>query len=162
MSRAKHRQAIPRQSDQTLKRFTGRISRPLIDRRHMLGHDVIDFAYAAISNCWLHALNCIPLELPLRLARLKKLMAAQFANESVLLAQFGYSLCRFPHDEHRILFELCDQVLAFHEHDRQKALSLLHRKFAKLVRKHIITMDQCAVLLMRSNSEITCVPKRPV
>jgi hemerythrin len=136
------------------------ISHPLIDRRHMLGHDVIDSEHAAISNCWFYAVNCPPIEFPLRLARLKKLMAMHFEHESALLAQSGYALCRYHHNEHRMLLELCDQVMTSHERDWKKAQSLLQKKFAKLVREHVITMDQCAVLLIHSNSEIAAAPNQ--
>ena len=135
---------------------TSRITQPLIDRRHRLGHDAIDSDHAALSACWVDAVNCRPIEFPLRLARLKKLMARHFEHESALLVQKGQALCRYHHVEHRMLLELCDQIAACHGRDRQQAQSLLRNQFAERVREHIVTMDQCAVLLMRG--EIRCTP----
>jgi hemerythrin len=126
-------------------------ARPLVDRRHRLGHDVIDSELVALSNCWLHAVNCAPMEFPLRMARLKKLMLMHFDHESALLAELGYALCRYHHNEHRMLLEMCDQISTFHERDWKKAQSLLKKKFPELFREHIITMDQCAVFLIETN-----------
>ena len=109
---------------------TSHTAHPLVDRRHRLGRDVIDSELVALSSCWLHAVNSVPLEFPLRMARLKKLMRMHFDHESALLAELGYALCRYHRNEHRMLLKLCDQILTFHERDWKKAQSLLKRKFS--------------------------------
>jgi hemerythrin len=125
----------------------------LTDRRHTLGHDIIDGEHSALAECWLRAVSCEQIEFPLRIARLRKLMTRHFDHEVALLAESGGTLCHCHRNEHHVLLELCDRVFSLHERNWRKTQTLLRNKFANLVRKHISTMDQMAVLIINTGLE---------
>lgn len=126
-----------------------RIIRPLIDERHMLGHDVIDGDHMAIADGWLRAVNCEPIQFPFLIARLKKLMRSHFDHEAALMFSSGGMLCKCHREEHLTLLDLCDQAAALNEKDWRRTQSLLRNRFLKLVREHIVGMDQIAVLFIK-------------
>lgn len=131
--------------------------RPLIDRRHYLGHPAIDADHAAIGDLWLHAVQAGRLELPLHLARLKKALQKHFEHEAALLAKAGRSLCPGHQEEHNSLLKLCSEASNLCQYDWRKSRSLLRNKLARVMREHIISMDLCAVLTLRTApSSIPC------
>ena len=50
-----------------------------------------------------------------------------------------------------MLLDLCDRVTALSPHNWRKARSLLRTQLPRLVREHIISMDQLAVLFIDAN-----------
>jgi hemerythrin len=126
------------------------MTNPLVDHRHLLGHPFIDTEHAAIGELWLRAVSCDRREFPLHLARLKKAMERHFEHEADLLAEVGRGLCASHRAEHRSLLDLCSDASALHGRDWRRSQSLLRNKFVRMVREHIISMDQCAVLTMRT------------
>jgi len=122
----------------------------LIDHRHSLGHPFIDTEHAEIGELWLRTVNCSRLEFPLHLARLKKAMERHFQHEADLLAKVGRGLCIGHRAEHRSLLELCSDAAMHYERDWRKSRSLLRKTFVKMMREHIVSMDLCAVLIIRT------------
>lgn len=111
-----------------------------------LGHAVIDAEHASLTHLWHEAVQSTQIELPLRLARLKKRMTLHFAHELELIEKSGAVMCECHRSEHQTLLSVCDQVAALAAGNLPRARSLLRTKFAKLVRQHIIFTDQMAVL----------------
>ena len=124
---------------------------PLLGRQHTLGHEVIDADHRAIADWWLRAVNCEPIQLAFFVARLKKLMRDHFDHEAVLMEWAGGRLCECHRREHQMLLDLCDRVTALSPHNWRKARSLLRTQLPRLVREHIISMDQLAVLFIDAN-----------
>jgi hemerythrin len=122
----------------------------LINRRHVLGHDIIDAEHAAVAELWLKAVTCERIAFPLHLARLRKAMARHFDHEAALMAERGAALCRHHRNEHSMLLKLCGDALALYECDWRKARSLLRSTLPRLVREHVVSMDQCAVLFLNT------------
>jgi hypothetical protein len=63
-------------------------------------------------------------------------------RETMLMEWAGGRLCECHAREHRMLLDLCDQATALSGRNSRMAQSLLQNKLPKLVRKHIISMDQ--------------------
>lgn len=131
--------------------MANRIARPLLGRRHRVGHDAIDFDHRAMANCWSQVVTCEQLQFPFFVARLKKLMRTHFDHEAALMAQAGGQLCECHRREHRRLLDVCEEASALSQQNWRKAQSLLRRKLPKLVREHIDSMDQIAVLFINTN-----------
>ena len=134
--------------------MTNRTARPLIGRQHALGHEVIDFEHTAIADWWFRAVGCEQIQFPFFIARLKKLMRDHFDHEAALMKLAGGELCRCHRREHQMLLQLCDQVNALGRQNWRKAQSLLRSQLPKLVREHIICMDQLVVLFINTNGAI--------
>jgi hemerythrin len=134
-----------------------RTARPLIGRQHTLGHEAIDRDHMAIADWWLRAVSCKPIQSAFFIARLKKLMRDHFERETILMEWAGGRLCECHVREHRMLLALCDQATALSDRNWQMAQSLLRTKLPKLVREHIISMDQLAVVFINTNGAIARV-----
>jgi len=130
-----------------------RAIRPLIGRRHALGHDVIDTDHFAIANWWLRTVECEPIQFAFFVARLKKLMRSHFDHEALLMQEAGGRMCDCHSDEHQTLLALCDQASALGRSHWKKAQSLLRTELPKLVREHIISMDQFTVLFINTHGK---------
>ena len=127
------------------------IIRPLIGQRHALGNQVIDADHMAIADWWLRAVNCEPIQSTFFIARLKKLMRDHFDHEARLMEQFGGTLCACHQSEHQNWIDLCDEAQALSGRNWKKARSLLRIELPRLVREHIISMDQLTVIFINTN-----------
>jgi hemerythrin-like metal-binding protein len=127
------------------------MSTPLIDRRHSLGHPDIDADHAVIGDLWLRAVNCSRREFPLHLARLKKAMQGHFERERMLLAEVGRPLCIKHQAEHESLLRLCAEASHLYQSSWRRTQSHLRNRFAKMMREHIVSMDLCTVLTIRTS-----------
>ena len=127
--------------------------RPLLGKAHVLGHDAIDLDHRNIAQCWERATGCAPIELPFFLARLKRAMRRHFDREAMLVRQAGGHLCECHQGEHRTLLGLCDEAATMAERNWRTAQRLLRNDLARLVREHIVSMDQIAVLVIRAHEE---------
>jgi hemerythrin len=124
--------------------------KPLINRRLLLGHPVIDLELAEIGRHWLRAVSCEALEFPLNLARLRKVMARHFEHEAELIAQTKRGLCTHHQADHKSLLDVCGEASALYDLNLRKSRSLIRHTLAKMMRQHIIYSDQCAVLIMHT------------
>lgn len=115
-------------------------------RTELLGHDDIDADHLEISDCWFQAVNCTPIQFPFLIARMKKLMVKHFAREDAIMARVGAALCSCHRQEHDMLIGLCDRAARLSKYDWRATQRLLRDEFPKLVREHIICMDQLLVL----------------
>lgn len=129
-------------------------SRPLLGRRQTLGHEGIDLDHRTIADWWLRTINCEQIQFPFFAARLKKLMRDHFDHEAALMERAGGALCVCHRREHQLLLELCDHAMALGRQNWRQARSLLRNKLPRLLREHIICMDQLAVLFIHTNGEI--------
>lgn len=131
-----------------------REARPLVGRQQTLGHEIIDSDHAAIGEWWLQTIRCEPVQFEFFLARLKKLMGNHFDHEARLLQDAGGSMCACHTGEHRMLLALCDRANALSQTHWKKARSLLRIELPRLLRAHIIAMDQLVVLFINSGGTI--------
>ena len=131
--------------------------RPLIGRQYALGHDGIDSDHFAIADWWLRTVTCEPIQFAFFVARLTKLMQMHFDHEALLMQEAGSQMCECHRQEHRVLLSLCDQATALGRAHLKTARSLLRTKFPKLIREHIISMDQLTVLFIKSHGNIAAV-----
>lgn len=115
-------------------------------RTELLGHDDIDADHVEISDCWFQAVNCTPIQFPFLIARMKKLMVNHFAREDAIMSQAASALCSCHRQEHDMLIGLCDRAARLSKYDWRATQRLLRDEFPKLVREHIICMDQLLVL----------------
>lgn len=129
--------------------------RPLIGRQHTLGHDVIDSDHQAIADWWLQTVTCEPIQFAFFMARLKKLMSTHFDHEAALMEEAGGRMCECHSQEHRMLLTVCDQASVLSLSRWRRAQSLLRTELPKLVREHIISMDQLTVLFINTHGEIS-------
>jgi hemerythrin len=127
-----------------------RTLRPLIGPRHALGHGAIDTEHKAIADWWLRVIACEPIQFPFFMARLLKLMRNHFEHESELMLQAGGELCECHRREHRALLALCEEARDVGRYDFRKARSLIRYQFPGLVREHICSTDQIAVMFINS------------
>jgi hemerythrin len=126
----------------------------LLKRHHVLGHAAIDADHAEMAQWWLRTVSCEPLQLAFFIARLKKLMLNHFDREAALMEEAGGRLCECHRREHRMLVALCDQATVLARRNGRKARSLLRVELPRLVREHIICMDQLTVLFINTHGEI--------
>jgi hemerythrin len=115
-------------------------------RTELLGHGDIDADHVEISDCWFQAVNCTPIQFPFLIARMKKLMVKHFAREDDIMARVDAALCSCHRQEHDMLIGLCDRAARLSKYDWRATQRLLRDEFPKLVREHIICMDQLLVL----------------
>jgi hemerythrin len=125
-------------------------ARPLIGARHALGHAAIDVDHFAIADGWMKAMQSATIALPLHLARLRKLMRDHFMREAALVEAAGVSFCYRHRGEHDAMLALCDDACRLAEPDPRAARALLRRALPRMMRSHIISMDQIAVLVIHS------------
>ena len=125
--------------------------RPLIGRQHTLGHQLIDTDHMTIATWWRRVVDCEPIQSTFFIARLKKLMREHFEHEALLMAQSGGSLCECHRKEHQEWIELCDHALALSSENWRKSRSLLRTDLPRLVREHVISMDQLTVMFINTN-----------
>jgi hemerythrin len=130
--------------------MAGRRPRPLLRKSHALGHEAIDLDHRAMADCWAAAVSCERLQFEFLLARLKRLMRDHFDREAALMAQAGGRLCDCHCREHRMLLDLCERAGTLAPDNWCKAQSLLRNELPRLVREHIISMDQLAVLFLNT------------
>jgi hemerythrin len=124
-----------------------------------LGHAIIDSDHMEISNSWFRAVNCVPLQFPFLIARMKKLMERHFACEAEIMKGFGRTLCSCHQKEHDTLLRFCDSVAKVSQYNWALAQFTLRRDFPKQVHEHIICRDQLLVLCVNTNGEIaSCGP----
>jgi hemerythrin len=128
-------------------------ARPLIGPRHALGHAAIDVDHFAIAEAWAAVMHSAPIALPLRIARLRKVMRTHFDNEAALVEAAGTAFCRCHRQEHDEMIAICDEALAQSERKPRTARSILRRALPPIVRGHIDSMDQIAVLIINSAAE---------
>ena len=129
-------------------------ARPLIGRHHLLGHAVIDADHLAIAEWWLRTVDCEPIQFEFFVARLKRLMQQHFDHEATLLEEAGGRMCGCHDREHQMLLALCDRARALGGAHWPRARSLLRTRLPRLVREHIIYMDQLTVLFINSRETI--------
>lgn len=121
----------------------------LITDRHALGHPEIDFDHFAIADCWLRTMRAEPVALPLHIARLRKLMLRHFEHEANLVEATGTRFCLCHRREHDAMLSLCEDAYEMSYRNGRAALMRL-RRLPRLVRDHIICMDQIAVLIINT------------
>lgn len=126
-----------------------RINPPLIGRKHALGHAQIDNDHFAIADWWMKATQCEPIALPFHIAALRRTMRSHFRREAALVEAAGTPMCCDHQNEHDGMIELCDDAYALSERNGRAARALLRNKLPKLMRNHINSMDQIAVLIIR-------------
>jgi hemerythrin-like metal-binding protein len=131
------------------------VDRPFFGKRLLLGHDAIDDEHRAIADGWQRAVNCEQLQFPFLIARLKTLLRVHFDHEAALMHLAGGTLCQCHRNEHQMLLNLCDQASAQAGTNWRRAQSLLRNKFPRLMRSHIVEMDQIVVLFINTNREAT-------
>ena len=129
----------------------------MIGRQYALGHELIDSDHFAIADWWLRTVTCEPIQFAFFIARLNKLMRTHFDHEALLMQEAGSQMCECHRQEHRVLLTLCDQAASLGRTHLKTAQSLLRTKFPKLVREHIISMDQLTVLFINSQGGISRV-----
>ncbi len=84
-------------------------------------------------------------------------MQQHFDREAMLIDEAGGRMCKCHDQEHQMLLALCDRASALSRSRWQKARSLLRIQFPRLVRDHIISMDQLAVIFINCQDKITRV-----
>jgi hypothetical protein len=127
-----------------------RIIRPLIGSNHTLGHPQIDREHLIIADWWMKAALCAPVALPFHIAGLRKAMREHFSREAALVEATGEPLCPRHRCEHDSMLALCDEAYR-QSHRRQRAArALLRNGLPRLLRDHINSMDQIAVLIIRA------------
>ena len=140
-----------------------RISRPLIGKNHTLGHIQIDADHFAIADWWMKAMLCEPVALPFHIAALRKTMRSHFCREATLVETTGTPFCYCHRREHNVMLELCDDAYDLSARSLRAARTLLRNKLPRLMRDHINSMDQIAVLIIRAATQdraISVVPCR--
>ena len=138
-----------------------RIARTLIRPSHALGHAEIDSDHFAIAEYWLQLTCCEPIAIPFHIARLRKRMRDHFSREAGLVEATGLRLSLSHHGEHDEMLWLCDEAYRLSDRDRRAARALLRTKLPRLMRSHIICMDQIAVLMMTTAAKDRAVPYAP-
>lgn len=126
---------------------------PLIGKRHLLSHDLIDTDHLAIANWWMRMTQCTQVALPFHIAGLRKAMRDHFGREAALVEATGTAFCSCHRNEHAVLLELCDDAYELTAHNPRAARALLRSRLPRLMRDHINIMDQIAVLVIRSAVE---------
>ncbi len=127
--------------------------RPLFGARDTLGHAVIDGDNAAISDVWIRAAVCDPVELPFQIARLRKLLRTHFHHEAALVETIAVELCGPHRQEHQRLIDLCSEAYGLAGDAWRQSRLLLRRDFARLYRSHVICMDQITVVMINSAAQ---------
>ncbi len=127
--------------------------RPLFGVRDTLGHAVIDRDNAAISDVWIRAAVCDPVELPFQIARLRKLLRTHFHHEAALVEAIAVELCGPHRQEHQRLIDLCSEAYGLAGDAWRQSRLLLRRDFARLYRSHVICMDQITVVMINAAAQ---------
>lgn len=140
-----------------------RINRPLIGKKHALGHSEIDSDHFAIADWWMKVTLCEPVALPFHIAGLRRMMRNHFSREAALVEAAGAPFCCAHRCEHDTMLELCDDAYELSARSLRAARALLRNKLPRLMRDHINSMDQIAVLIIRAAAQdraISSVPYR--
>jgi hemerythrin len=124
------------------------MTRPLISASHSLGHAEIDRDHFAIADWWMKATRCAPIALPFHIAGLRRVMRNHFTREASLVEATGTPFGSGHRTEHDAMLALCDDAYALAERDWRGARRLLRDRLPRLVREHVISMDQIAVLII--------------
>jgi hemerythrin len=124
------------------------ITRPLIGKKHALGHAQIDNDHFAIADWWMKSVLCEPVALPFHIAGIRKVMRQHFSREAALVEAAGTPFCYCHRREHNVMLELCDDAYALSAHNLRAARALVRNKLPRLMRDHINSMDQIAVLII--------------
>lgn len=132
------------------------VTQPLIGKRHTLGHSGIDRDHFAIADWWMRVTQCEPIALPFHIAGLRKAMRDHFGREAALVEAAGTAFCSCHRNEHDALLELCDDAYALSRHNLRSARALLRSRLPRLMRDHINSMDQIAVLIIRASEDRAC------
>jgi hemerythrin len=102
--------------------------------------------YLAIADWWHRTVNYEPIQFEFYVARLKRLMRQHFAHEAMLMEEAGGRMRKCHDQEHQMLLAICESASRLGQSRWKKARSLLRRELPRLVREHIISMDQLTVL----------------
>ncbi len=135
-----------------------RTTRPLIEARHALGHAKIDSDHFAIADYWLQLTCCEPIAVPFHIARLRKRMRDHFNDEAALVEATGRPFGCAHRQEHAAMLRLCDQAYRLSDTNQRGARALLRNKLPRLMREHIICMDQIAVLIINTATQERAIP----
>jgi hemerythrin len=119
-----------------------------------LGHTDIDSDHSQIARCWFQAANCLPIQFPYFITRLRKVMRDHFDREAEIMSGYDSDLCACHRHEHDALLGLCDTAYRLSHDDWEQAQALLRSEFPRMVREHIICMDQMVVMCINTNGEI--------
>ena len=124
-----------------------------------LGYEAIDSDHMEISNSWFRAVNCVPLQFPFLIARMKKLMQRHFAREAEIMTRLDSTLCACHQREHDALLRFCDNTAKVSQYNWTQAQRFLRRDFPGHIREHIVCMDQLLVICVNTGGEIgSCGP----
>ena len=126
------------------------IVRPLIGKNHRLGHAQIDSDHFAIADWWMKTTLCEPVALAFHIAGLRKAMRSHFFREAALVEAAGTPFCYCHRREHSVMLELCDDAYELSARNLRSARALVRNKLPRLMRDHINSMDQIAVLIIRA------------
>jgi len=139
-----------------------RLRQPLIWKRHALGHTEIDTDHTTIANWWMKAAHGEAIALPFHVAALRKAMRTHFSREAALVEAAGTTFCDCHRREHDAMLELCDNAYELSGRNARGARRLLRNELPRLVRGHIDSMDQIAVLIIRAaiQDRAIVVPRR--
>ena len=127
-----------------------RALKTLIGKGDVLGHPIIDADHFAIAACWQSATVATPIALPLHIARLRRLIRSHFDREAALVEASGATFCHCHRREHAAILALCNEAYALAEKNWKGARALLRAPLRRLVRDHVASMDQLAVLMINS------------
>jgi len=115
-----------------------------------LGPCQIDADHFAIAALWRDVDGCAPIAVPFQIARLRKRMRRHFEDEAELIEAAGTPFCACHHEEHESMLRLCDQAYLLSDSNGRGARALLRATLPRLMRRHIVGMDQIAVLIIHS------------
>lgn len=138
-----------------------RITRTLIGPNHALGHAEIDSDHFAIADYWLQLTQCEPIAIAFHIARLRKRMRNHFNHEAALVEAAGRRLWQDHKGEHDEMLRLCDEAYELSAQNRRAARALLRSRLPRMMRNHIICMDQIAVLMIKDAAQDRPAPYAP-
>src|SRR5262249_13344823 len=71
-------------------------------------------------------------------------------DEAELIEAAGTPFCACHHEEHESMLRLCDQAYLLSDSNGRGARALLRATLPRLMRRHIVGMDQIAVFIIHS------------
>jgi hemerythrin len=80
-------------------------------------------------------------------------MRRHFGREAALVEAAGTPLCCDHRREHDSMLALCDDAYQLCGRNQRSARALLRNRLPRLIRDHIDSMDQIAVLIIRAAGE---------
>jgi hemerythrin len=94
-----------------------------------------------------------PIALPFHVAALRKKMRDHFSREAALVEAAGTPMCCDHRNEHDGMLDLCDRAFALSGRNPRAARALLRSRLPRMMRDHINSMDQIAVLILRAAAQ---------